>query len=74
MKILGVRWFCAHDFVIGIVRVDLEYEGIKYFIGTGKGLDENQDIGWIARWGMPFPTNVGDLLFGIETKKEEVRI
>ncbi len=61
-KILDVRWFKG---VIGIVRVQTEDEGIKYFIGIGEGLTVEYDAEQIAYWGTTFPSNAGDSLFEI---------
>jgi hypothetical protein len=60
--VLGVRWFNN----VGIVRVETEYEGIKYYIREGIGRDENEDVKLIAEWGSTFPTNAGDVLFGVK--------
>lgn len=64
MKILGVRWFCSHS-TIGIVRVEVPFDGIKYYIGGGSGMDERVDIEHIAAFGSYFPNDAGDLLFGV---------
>ena len=62
MKFLDVRWF--ND--IGIVQVEDEYEGIKYFIKYGLGEDEKTDIQHIMDWGSRFPNDAGDVLFGVK--------
>ena len=64
-KILDVMWFCGRSNV-GIVRVKDEYEGIKYYIGSPRGEDEDTDKMWIASWGSTFPRDAGDKLFGVE--------
>jgi hypothetical protein len=48
-----------------VVRVDDPHDGIKYYIGVAPGLDEQDDIQWIADWGSSFPTDAGDVLFGV---------
>lgn len=61
MKILGVYWFNGG----GIVRVETDYDGIEYRIGTWGalgGLDPAKDADWIAEWGNKFPNSVGDKL------------
>lgn len=66
MKILDVRWFCGRTNV-GIVRVEDEYDGIKYYIGGGfAGYNEEADKQFIADYGSTFPQNVGDVLFGVK--------
>lgn len=65
MKILDVRWFCGRSNV-GIVRVEDEFDGIKYYIGACKGMDEDMDKQWIADWGSTFPQDAGDILFGVK--------
>lgn len=64
MKILNVRWFAGRS-CVGVVRVEDEYDGIKYFIGVGDGLDEESDKFNIAYWGNSFPNDAGDVLFGV---------
>lgn len=62
-KILGVRWFSSST-CVGVVRVDDEYDGIKYYIGAVAGLSEDADKERIADWGARFPNDAGDILFG----------
>lgn len=69
MTILDVRWFCAGHGNAGIVRVQSEYEGIKYYIGQCTGHDEEFDQQHIADWGSSFPTDAGDVLFGVDPVK-----
>jgi hypothetical protein len=38
---------------IGIVKVQSQYFGFKYYIGEGKGLDQEEDEQKIARNGIP---------------------
>ena len=64
MKILDSMWFIN----CGIVRVQTDYEGIRYYI---RGIQSNEwstpekDAELIADWGSSFPDSVGDVLFGI---------
>lgn len=63
MKILDVKWF--ND--IGIVRVEDEYEGIKYYIGcVPSDFMEEESKQHIADWGNRFPVDAGDVLFGVK--------
>lgn len=66
MKILNARWFNG----VGIVRVEDEYEGIKYYIkgmdGMGMTNTEQEDMEYIAAWGSTFPNDAGDVLFGVK--------
>lgn len=66
MKIIGVVWFSGRS-TVGIVKVNDEYDGIKYYIGsppfTGWGSEEEQDKQWIADWGASFPPALGEQLF-----------
>lgn len=69
MKILDVLWFCGSSNV-GIVRVEDEYDGIKYYIGSPPFSEcspnsEEDDSNWIADWGSSFPKHAGDVLFGV---------
>ena len=63
MKVNDVIWFAGIS-TVGLVQVDDEYEGIKYYIGAANGLDEEVDKEYISVWGARFPKNVGDILFG----------
>jgi hypothetical protein len=62
MKILDVRWFTGRD-TVGVVKVESDFNGILYYIGTGKGLDEQDDAQYISDWGATFPKAIGDLMF-----------
>lgn len=64
MKILGVQWFAGRT-CTGIVRVELDGNGVKYFIGVGQGHNEVDDTNYIAEWGTSFPADAGDVLFGL---------
>jgi hypothetical protein len=64
MKILGVRWFTTGSSFIGIVQVESEYDGVKYYIKhIHPHSTEERDAQIIADWGATFPKEVGDLLF-----------
>lgn len=65
MKISNVYWFCAGHGNVGIVQVETDYEGVKYYIGQCSGLDEDADAKHIADWGSSFPKQAGDALFSI---------
>lgn len=62
MEILDVKWFCGRTNV-GIVKVNDEYDGIKYYIAAVSGLNEDTDIKFIAEWGSTFPKEAGEALF-----------
>jgi len=68
MKILGAMWFDR----VGIVRVEDQYEGIKYYIKAIPFEDhfdfstEEQDKKYVADWGLTFPKEAGDVLFGVK--------
>lgn len=65
MKVLDVMWFSGVA-AIGIVRVETDYDGIKYYIGAPiETTTEQQDAQYIADWGLTFPLDAGDVLFGI---------
>lgn len=63
MKVLDVIWFTGTS-CVGIVRCDVDYEGIRYYIGAATGMDEAVDKEHIAAWGARFPNHIGDLMFG----------
>ena len=62
MQILDVMWFCGRTNV-GIVQVNDEYDGIKYYIASMLGYDEEIDKQFIADWGSTFPKEAGEALF-----------
>ena len=62
MEILDVKWFCGRTNV-GIVMVDDEYGGIKYYIASVSGANEEIDKKFIADWGSTFPNPAGEALF-----------
>lgn len=69
MEIRDVRWFCGRSNV-GIVCVEDEYDGIKYYIGSPPMREyspssEEEDMQWIANWGSRFPREVGNMMFGV---------
>lgn len=65
MKILDTRWFCGRTNV-GIVRVEDEWDGIKYYIAGVDGYSEATDSKFIADYGSTFPKDAGDKLFGVK--------
>jgi hypothetical protein len=64
MKVLDVKWFSGQS-TVGIVRVEDPYEGIKYYIGSATGMNEDIDKEHISAWGATFPNDIGDIMFGI---------
>ena len=50
IKVLNAWWYNG---TIGIVKVDTGFE-IKYYIGTGYGQDEKEDIEKIVKYGSRF--------------------
>ena len=65
MTVLDVRWFSGTS-CVGVVKVDMPHEGIKYFISGCTGQNEEVDKEHIAAWGATFPNDVGDMLFGFD--------
>lgn len=66
MKVTDSLWFCAGHGNLGIVQVEDEYDGRKYYIGCCTGVSEEADMEYIAKWGSSFPRQAGDVLFGVE--------
>ena len=58
-KVLDKMWFN----MVGIIKVQTEYDGIKYYIGEVSCCNEDQDAKHIADWGSSFPKDAGDILF-----------
>jgi len=73
--ITGVRWFTNRT-CVGIVQVVQDHQkdeyrqtglaDFKYYISGVPGEDEETDKLYVASFGVPFPTNAGDLMFGVE--------
>lgn len=62
MKILDVIWFTGSS-CVGIVKVEDDFDGIKYYISSASGMHEKVDTEHIAAWGASFDKEAGDLLF-----------
>lgn len=65
---MKVIWFSGRP-TVGIVQVQDEWDGIKYYIGSPPFIEyaphnESADTQWIADWGARFPVEVGNILFG----------
>ena len=58
-------WFTNGPGTVGIVRTSTPYDGTKYYIGTGRGLDEREDVLHIADYGSTFPFEAGNALFRV---------
>lgn len=65
MKILRAHWFSTAGGTIGIVHVKNDFNELGYYISAVAGKDEKADMQYIADWGSPFPTDAGDVLFGL---------
>ena len=66
MKILDCIWLGG----AGFVRVEDPYEGIKYYVkgmnGMGMDTTEEEDAKFVMEWGSTFPSDAGDVLFGVK--------
>ena len=64
MKVLDAYWFTPMgSAIIGIVKVETEYDGIKYYIGTASGRNTDDDVKHIAERGAKFPEESAKKLF-----------
>ena len=50
-NVVDVIWFT--NLGVGIVRVRPEVGEDKFYIGQAEGVDEEDDVQWIASWGTP---------------------
>jgi hypothetical protein len=67
-------WFAGNE-CIGIVQIVQEHErdvyrqtgeaNFRYYIGVGRGQNENDDARYIAEHGMPFDVAAGNTLFRV---------
>lgn len=48
-NVINALWFDK----IGLVKVQTQYSGIKYYIGKAHGDDEKEDEQWVAKHGKP---------------------
>jgi len=55
-------WFSNLHGTIGIVRKENQY-GVKFYIGTVTGIDEDSDTKQVLKWGSTFPADAGETLF-----------
>lgn len=72
--ITSSKWFTGNE-CIGIVQWVQEHQkdeyrqtgnaDFKYYIGVGRGQNENDDAHHIADYGVPFDKLAGDTLFGV---------
>lgn len=65
-----VRWYNGHS-CVGIVYAHDEYDGPKFYIGVGIGLDEDADVRHILAWGAKFDHYLGCQMFGVEDDSDE---
>lgn len=66
MKVIDSVWFTSGNGSVGIVRVEDELFGEKYYIGIGAGYDQSIDEKEISEYGNKFPTAAGDIIFGVK--------
>jgi hypothetical protein len=64
MRQLDGIWYTQGMSCIGIVRVDDQVGGPRYYIGVASGEDEQADMEFIAAHGAKFSWSAGKLLFG----------
>lgn len=72
--ITDVRWFAGRA-CVGIVQVVPDHEkdsyrqtgqaNFNYYIGVGQGLNEKEDMQFIADWGTRFDVAAGNTLFRV---------
>jgi len=68
MKILDSYWFSPMGGdLIGVIKAQTEYDGIKYYIGTiktwpGESLNKKNDEITISERGAKFPEKAGKIL------------
>ena len=67
MKVLQSLWFSNSRGLVGIARVETEFDGIKYYISSVKNSSTQEiDSREVAEWGSSFPKEAGDVLFGVQ--------
>ncbi len=76
--ITGVRWFTNRT-CVGIVQIVQDHQkdeyrqtgvaDFKYYISGVPGEDEETDKLYVASFGVSFPKDAGDVLFGVEAYK-----
>lgn len=64
MKVLDSVWFNPMgSTIIGVVKVETKFDGIKYYIGTASGRNIDNDASHIAERGAKFPEESAKKLF-----------
>jgi len=60
MKVLEAYWFTPMGgHTIGIVKVETEFSGIKFYIGNAPGIEMDSDAKEISERGAKFPYGAG---------------
>jgi hypothetical protein len=64
-KVTNSYWFNSNGRTIGIIEVETEYDGLKYYIGIPKreGGSQKDDELEISEWGSMFPKAAAQTLF-----------
>lgn len=63
---VNVKWFSHINSTIGVVRMRDEITNeLKFYIGNGHGLSEEDDYLEILAWGAKFPVEAGKALFNM---------
>ncbi len=76
MKALKAIWFTPWTTslpIIGIVKGIDEIGNIKYYLGSAKGDNEEEDVNYILKWGEPIYPKVMREFFN-EEKEENTNI
>lgn len=72
MRVVDSIWFTPMGGAcIGIVMVETDYDGFTFYIGTGAGLNQQNDEQRIAETGARFPWHAGVEMFGKPIKAKE---
>lgn len=53
-KVISSIWYHSGMNSIGVVGVETEYDGIKFYIGVAPGGTREEDEQYIAEWGSRF--------------------
>lgn len=75
MKALKAIWFTPWTTslpIIGIVKGIDEIGNIKYYLGSAKGDNEEEDVNYILKWGEPIYPKVMREFFNEEKESSDI--
>jgi hypothetical protein len=63
MKYIDAVWFSGPQ-TVGLIKYEVDGK-VSYTIGAANTGLKDTDVEYILAFGAPFPTNIGEMMFGI---------